>query len=152
MKLFVVAMLSFVVSSCAANSFKQLKGIWTSCDEEGYYFELHITDDAFRYLSWNGLSSENHPYTITGDSLIYKNPYLRFKKVSAHLQVIAADTIDIFYPSRSVKHTFVRVGKLSEGQKPDQNQLKKAVLERTNNSNCEVITPVAENPFIYFEC
>lgn len=31
MKLFVVAMLSFVVSSCAANSFKQLKGIWTSC-------------------------------------------------------------------------------------------------------------------------
>lgn len=57
MKLFVVAMLSFVVSSCAANSFKQLKGIWTSCDEEGHYFELHITDDVFRYLTWNGLSS-----------------------------------------------------------------------------------------------
>jgi hypothetical protein len=75
MKIPVYIIVLFIIQSCASNKTEEsLTGIWYNCAKDGYYIEMHILNNQYRY-STNRLEYVMKPceLQLSGDTLIQFN-------------------------------------------------------------------------------
>ena len=128
-----------LITGCVLNkNINQFSGNWYTCGNDGTYYELLIKGKVFRYATSKGLITEWYKFKISGDTLIYADPYLNKDSVftvKAKMTFNNNDEMAFEYIASDEHWTFHRIRETIHDI-DNNDKLIKSTHERGEKVNC----------------
>lgn len=113
MKFIYTIFVVLLLFSCSeSNNKTEFSGNWYTCGKDGNYYELLIKEYAFKYSTKNGLITNWYKFRISGDTLIYEDPYLYKDSViviKSKISFINADEMKLNFTTSAEEWIFYRI-------------------------------------------
>ncbi|MFT7156386.1 MAG: hypothetical protein ACI8Q1_001396 [Parvicella sp.] len=152
MKFISFILLLILAQSCGSKrDSTDLQGAWSNCASDGYYLEMHIQDNQYRYVTNSNFISPWSEFELNGTTLTQfsKNTDTEIDTLEAELIFISNNQIQIKYPNSKDSWVMERVIADVDISVADA-KLLEGLLERAKNSKCND-SIFAPEEFIYFQ-
>lgn len=136
-----ISYLLLIILSAGCNLSKttsSFAGNWCTCAKDGYYIELLIKENSFKFSTGSGFTTEWNPFTIHGDALAYTQQFTPNDPLSNICAIISSpktNEMKLDYITSDEHWTFERINENVE-HLDDSTKLSEETKKRGLKKNC----------------